>query len=113
MFGVPASNLYGNSFQVVLLEADVADHVAARLVRRHQFQMLRLAVEDADAGRAVHLVPGEDVEIAVQVLHIDAQMRHRLGAVDEDDNAVLVGELDDFLDRIDRAQGVGDVGQRR
>ena len=31
----------------------------------------RLAVEHADAGRAVELVAGEDVEVATERLHVD------------------------------------------
>ena len=42
-----------------------------------------LAVEHADAGRAVDLVAGEGVEVAVELLHVDVQVRHGLRAVDQ------------------------------
>ena len=67
----------------VFSKRDRADHVAAALVRRHRLEQRRLAVEHADAGRAVDLVPGERVEIAVERLHVDRQVRHRLRAVDQ------------------------------
>ena len=62
-----------------LLERDRADHVAAALVRRHRLQERGLAVQDADAGRPVKLVAGEDVEVAVQLLHVDAAGAARPG----------------------------------
>ena len=40
-------------------------------------EQLLFAVEHADAGRAIELVAGEDVEVAIEVLHID---RHVHGA---------------------------------
>ena len=43
---------------------------------------------------AEHLVPGEDVEVGAQLLDVDRQVRHRLGAVDQDQRAGRVGHLD-------------------
>ncbi len=43
---------------------------------------LGLAVDDADAGRAEHLVAGEHEEVAVERLHVDRHVRDRLRAVD-------------------------------
>ena len=37
-----------------------------------------LAVEHADAGRAVELVAGEDIEVAVEVLHVDVEVHRAL-----------------------------------
>ena len=56
----------------------LADHLAAAVERRHGGELLVLAVEHADAGRAVELVAGEDVEVAVDVLHVDVEMHRRL-----------------------------------
>ena len=49
-----------------LLERDRADHVAAAQERRHRLEQRSPAVEHADAGRAVQLVAGGDVEVAVR-----------------------------------------------
>ena len=68
----------------------VADHLAAALVRRHGGQPLRLAVEHADAGRPVELVAGEDVEVDVEVLHVDRQVHGGLAAVDQHRDAALM-----------------------
>ena len=50
-------------------------------------EMGRLAVQDADARRTIHLVAGEDEEVAVQLLHVDRQVRSRLGAIHQHRNA--------------------------
>ena len=76
------------------------------------FEQRVLAVEDADAGRTVELVAGESVEVAIEFLHIDREVRHRLSAVDQHRNAAAMGGVDDALHRIDRAQRVGDVNDR-
>ena len=65
-----------------------------------------LAVEHADAGRAVELVAGEDVEIDVERLHVDLEMHRALAAVDQHRNAAGMGHLDHVGDRHDRA---GDI----
>jgi hypothetical protein len=59
-----------------LLEGDRRDHVAAALVGRHRLEQGGLAVEHADAGRAVHLVPREGVEVAAERLHVHRHVRH-------------------------------------
>src|SRR5512134_1020562 len=68
---------------------DVADHLAAALIGTHALQVLLLAVEHADAGRAVELVAGEGVEIDVEVLDVDRKMHRRLRAVGQHRNAAL------------------------
>ncbi len=35
---------------------------------------------------------GEDVEVAVEVAHVDGLVRHRLGTIDEDGDVPLMGE---------------------
>src|SRR5439155_13710860 len=90
-------------------ERDRADHVAAALPGRHRVEQGRLAVKHADARRTVDLVSGEDVEVAIEVLDVDRQVRYRLGAVQKDGHAVAVGPGDDLANRVHRAQAVGDV----
>ena len=104
MFGVPASNLYGSGVVGRLLERDRLDHVAAALIRRHRLEQLRLAVQHADAGRAVQLVAREHVEVAVERLHVDGQVRRRLGAVDQHRHAAACASRDHLLHGIDRAR---------
>ncbi len=64
-----------------------ADHLAAAVERRHGVEMLVFAVQHADPGRAVKLVAGEDVEIAIDVAHVDVEMHGALRAVDQHRNA--------------------------
>ena len=90
-------------------ESDVLDHAAAALVGRDAFEKLAFSVQDADAGGAEYLVGGKCKEIGVQSLDVYWQMRRGLGAIDEYGNAVGVGDCDDFLERIDGAQRIGDM----
>ena len=71
-----------------------------------------LAVQRADPGRPVQLVAGEDVEIAVDVAHVDGQMHRRLAAVDQHRNAARMRKLHHLLDRNDGAEHVRHVGDR-
>src|SRR5258706_677968 len=54
----------------------------------------------------------EGVEVATQRAHVHLQMRHRLGAVEKHWNAARMRQSDNFFDRNDRAQGIGNVGDR-
>ena len=65
----------------------LADHLAAAVERRHGGKMLVFAVEHADPGRAVKLVAGEGVKIAIDVAHVDVEMHRRLRAVEQHRNA--------------------------
>ena len=54
-------------------------------------------------------MPGERVEVTVEVADVQRQMWRGLGAVDQHDGATLVGQCGQFLCRIDGAESVGDV----
>jgi len=54
-------------------------------------------------------VTGEDVEVTVERLDVDAGVGHCLGAVDQDGDVPCVSHLDHLSDRVDGAQRVGDV----
>ncbi|MCY1203121.1 hypothetical protein D9M72_146200 [compost metagenome] len=95
-----------------LAERDLANHVPAALVRRHGIEQRGLAVEHADAGGPVKLVPGERVEIAIEGLHVDLEVRHGLGAIDQHRDAMEMRQLDDVSHRVDGAKRVGEVRQR-
>ena len=72
-------------------EVDDLDHVAAAEPRAHLLERLALAVEDADAGRAVGLVAGPDVEVRADRVEVDLDLRDCLRAVDQDRRAGGVG----------------------
>ena len=63
MCGVPASNLYGSTFQVLF--SKVTEAIMSPPPRNGGIASSSAvaAVEHADAGRAVELVAGEDVEV--------------------------------------------------
>ena len=92
-----------------LLEGHGADHVAAAEKRRHRVEKRFLAVEDAHPRRAVELVPGRRVEVAVERLDVDRHVIRRLRPVEEHRHAALVRDADDLLHRVDGAQGVRHV----
>ena len=113
MCGVPASNLNGRRLNVVRSIVTVSIispppcHGGIASSRR------LLAVQRADAGRAVHLVRRERVEVAIECAHVDARgapspARRRVS----DDRADGMRTRDERRDRIDRAERVRDVHQR-
>ena len=77
-------------------QGDVGDHVAAALPGRGLRERFLGAVEHADSGGAEDLVPGEHEEVRAERLHVDRDVRDRLGAVDEHPGAVAVAEFDDL-----------------
>ena len=89
-----------------------ADHLAAAVERRHGGEQIVFAVQHADAGRAIKLVAGEDVEIAVEIAHVDVQMHRALRAVDQHRNAARMRELDDLLHRHHGAERVRHLRDR-
>ena len=65
------------------VHCDFADHFAAAIVGPHRHEMFVLGIEHADAGRPVKLVPGKDVEVAIERGDIDRQSRYRLTPVEQ------------------------------
>ena len=98
--------------EVGVVDLDIEDHAAAGLPGRHRLQHIVAAVQHAGAGRAISLVPGEQVEIAAERPHVDRHPRHRLAAVDQHLGALGVRQFDDALDRQPRAGHVGDMRHR-
>ena len=95
------------------LERDRADHVAAAHERRHGLEQRGLAVEHADARRAVELVAREHIEVAVERLDVDAACD--TAACDPSistGDAMRVRQLHDLVDRIDGAERIRQVRHR-
>src|SRR6476661_10551963 len=74
---------------------NLPDHLAAAIVGPHRHQVLVLGIEHADASRAVQFVAGKDVEIAVDIPDVDAQVNSALAAVHQYRDAPVMGELYD------------------
>ena len=91
------------------LEGDGKDHVAAALPGGHGFQVLRLGVEHAHAGRAIHLVGRAGEEIHVELGNVDGHVGRALRTIQQHGHADGVGFRDDFFDGINGAEGVGNV----
>ena len=84
-------------------------HLATALVGGHAVEPVLFAVEHADARGAIYLVGAEGVEVGIEVLHIDGDMRYALCTVDGKGHIVLVGDAYHLADGVDGAQYVGDV----
>ena len=74
--------------------------------------MLVFGIEHADAGRAVELVTGKGVEVAVDIPDVDAQVNGGLAAVDQHRNAAGMGDLHHLLDRHDGAERIRHLRDR-
>ena len=92
-----------------LLEGHILNHVSPALPRRHLIQHFGLPINYTDAGRRKDLVPGEDIEVAVDGLHIDAHMRDRLRPIHQHASAVAMRCFDHFFHRHNRTQRIRDV----
>src|SRR5687767_1328287 len=79
------------------LDRDGLDHVATALIRREPVEPVTTRVQDADPSGAEHLVPGEREEVAADGLHVDRDVRRRLGAVEQDRNAARMRQAHDLL----------------
>ena len=110
--GVPASKRCGERPIGDAVEMHFVDHLAAAAEGRQALGPFLLHIEHADAGRAVELVAGRDVEIAVEVLHVDRHMHARLAAVEQHGDAARVGEAHDVLRRRHGAEHVRHMGDR-
>ena len=106
----PGLKLIGQVGVRGVVKGDVVDHLPAALIGRYPLQPLPLAVEDADAGRAVDLVPAESEEVAVPRLHVYRPMGDGLSGIDEAGDTVSVSYVDDLAHRIDGAEDVGEGG---
>jgi len=93
-------------------KGDVADHVTPALPGGHGFEERGLAIEGANAGGAENLVAGEDKKVDVERRNVDGHVRRRLRGIDQDRHPEGMGDGDDLLNRIDCAEGVGDMSNR-
>ena len=88
---MPASKRCGGVVVGDRVLRHVLDHLAAA-VNGGSARATSLAVEHADAGRAIELVAGDDVEIGVESAHVDRQMHGALRAVDQHRDAARMGD---------------------
>ncbi len=94
-----------------LRERHVADHVASPLPGLHRPLRFGRGPHRPNSGGAEDLVPGEDEEIAADAADIDGEVRHGLRPVDKDARAVGLRHAGHRLDRKDRPQAVGGMGE--
>src|SRR5580704_3462181 len=89
---------------------DLLDHLAATLIGRQPFEEFALPVEDADSCRAINLVPGKNIEVDVEVTHVDVEMHRPLRTVYEHGDPSLVR---DSYYVLYRGRGPENVGHLR
>lgn len=90
--------------------ADAADHVAPEQEGLHRLEMLDFGIEDPDAERPEHLVPGKDQKIGVESADIDSRVGYALGAVHQDERSGGMGLVNKGAQGIDRTEGIRDLG---
>ena len=88
---------------------DIFDHLAAGEEGWHFVEQRVLSVEHTDAHRPHQLVPGECIEIRIQLLHVHRHMRCGLCAVHENHGTLAVRVGDDLLHGMRDAQHIGDM----
>src|SRR6516164_6877749 len=86
--------------------SDTGDHFTAKLVRFHIGQEIRVAIENADAGRCAAFVPGKSEEIAADFLNVDGRVTSALSRIDESDNPVAACYRANLADGVNTAQSV-------
>ena len=88
------------------------DHLAAAVVGRHGVEQLRLRHQRPRAHGPEHLVPREGVEVAIERLQVDLQVRRRLRPVDDDHRAHRMRQPGELRGGIHGAERVRDVRER-
>ena len=89
-----------------------ADHVAAPLVRGHTFERLCLAVKGTHARGAEELVAGEGVEVTIDLLNVDFDVRSGLRTINEHRDIPPMRRPNDFLHRVNRTQDIRNMTDR-
>ena len=75
------------------------NHFATALVWRQLIEKFALTIEHADSSRAVNLVPSENIEVDIEVAHVNVEVHRALGTIDQHGDCSLVRDFDEFLDR--------------
>ena len=88
------------------------DHLTTTIKGRHGREKITLAIENANAGRPVNLMPGEDIEISIKRAHINRQMHCTLRTVDQNLHAMRVGNADDLFHWRNRAEHIRHMRDR-
>ena len=109
VIGRTGFKLVGQALVSRMFKCDARNHFSTALVRRHFFQQGFAAVQDADAGRPIHFMAGENIEIAIQVLHVDGKMWRTLRPIHQHQGAVGVSYFRHALDGVHRTQDVAHV----
>jgi hypothetical protein len=78
--------------------------VSSSLPRREHLEEVGFSIEGSDACGSEYLVTGKNEEVSIESLHVDREVRGRLGSVNQNMDTVCMGDLDDFLDRIDGSE---------
>src|ERR1700693_3569024 len=91
---------------------NISDHVAPALPRRHAIEDVGLAVNDADPRWCKHLVPGKDIKITIEKLHVHRHVRYSLRPVQDHGRAVVMGHFNHFPRWRHRTEGIGNLCNR-
>jgi hypothetical protein len=96
-----------------LLHGHRGDHGSAGEHRRQSVEQLGLAPQRTQTGGSERLVSGECREVDVEVDEVHGHMRDGLAGVEDDVRSDGAGPFHEAVDRVDRAEDVGDVRERQ
>ena len=99
-------------FVARLVKIDAQNHLPAPLPGRHGLEQFLPAVKHADARRPANLVAREGQEITPDLPDIHRTMSRALRRVDERHDAQPARTFAQLLDRIHRAERIGNVNHR-
>jgi hypothetical protein len=86
-------------------------HVASRLEWRHRIEKLPARPKDSDSHRPAHLVSGKRQKIAIEILHIDREMRDGLCGIDKHERSAPMRVFTNFPGGVDPTEDVRNVGK--
>ncbi len=98
-----------------LFSGDRLNHFSTVEKRRKFIELIVPAPENSCPGWTEYFVRGKCEEVAVNILHVDRDMRSRLGGINDGDNIGIYffGDPDKFFGRIDRSQNIRGVSERK
>src|SRR5690606_269808 len=91
------------------LESDFLDHLASTLIWRKFVEPFFFSIKYPDACRPAHLVSRKCIKIAIQCNDVRFDVRSGLSAINQDCRSNGMRLLNDFLNRVDGSQCVGNM----
>ncbi len=86
--------------------ANLVNHFTTKLVRRQAFQPGFFSEKNANSHWAISFVCRKSIKLTIQILHINFGMGNGLRTVNQNRNAITMGDLNHFFHGIDSSQNI-------